>query len=70
MKSGSTKSTTTIARLRCEKGLTQSAVAAGTGLNIRTVQKLESGERQIETVSLAIALRVADFFEVHPRDLI
>lgn len=70
MKSGSTKSETTIARLRCEQGLTQAALAKGTGVNIRTIQKFDSGERGIETVSLATALRIADFLGVHPRDLI
>ena len=69
MKSGSTKSETTIARLRCERGLTQAALAKGTGVNIRTIQKFDSGERGIETASLA-ALRIADFLGVHPRDLI
>ena len=49
MKSGSTKSETTIARLRCERGLTQAALAKGTGVNIRTIQKFDSGERGIET---------------------
>ena len=70
MKSGSTKSETTIARLRCERGLTQAALAKGTGVNIRTIQKFDSGERGIETASLAVALRIADFLGVHPRDLI
>lgn len=70
MKSGSTKNTTRVARLRCERGLTQAALAEGTGINIRTVQKIESGEQKIETVSLAVALRIADFLGVHPRELI
>jgi transcriptional regulator with XRE-family HTH domain len=70
MKSGSTKSDTKIARLRCERGLTQAALAKGTGVNIRTIQKFDSGERGIETASLAVALRIADFLGVEPRDLI
>ncbi len=70
MKSGSTKSETKVARLRCERGLTQAALAKGTGINIRTIQKFDSGERGIETASLAVALRIADFLGVHPRDLI
>lgn len=70
MKSGSTKNATPIARLRCGRGLTQAALASATGLNIRTVQKLESGEQKAETISLAAALRIADFLGVHPRELI
>lgn len=70
MKSGSTKNGTKVARLRCERGLTQAALADVTGVNIRTIQKFESGERGIETVSLAVALRFADVLGVHPRDLI
>lgn len=70
MKSGSTKNTTKVARLRCESGLTQAALAKGTGVNIRTIQKFENGERGIETASLAVALRIADFLGVHPRELI
>ena len=69
MRSGSTKNTTKIARLRCDRGLTQAALAEGAGMNIRKIQKLESGEQRIETVSLA-ALRIADFLGVQPRDLI
>ena len=70
MKSGSTKNTTKVARLRCERGLTQAVLAKGTGVNIRMIQKFENGERGIETASLAVALRIADFLGVHPRELI
>lgn len=35
MKSGSTKSETKVARLRCERGLTQAALAEKTGVNIQ-----------------------------------
>lgn len=70
MRAGSTKNETKVARLRCERKLTQSEVAKGTGLNIRMVQKYENGEIGIETASLDVALRIADFFKVHPRELI
>lgn len=69
-KSGSMKNETKVARLRCERGLIQAALVKGTGVNIRTIQKFESGERGIETASLAVALRIADFLGVHPRELI
>ncbi len=70
MKSGSTKSETKVARLRCKLRLTQADMAERTGLNIRAYQKLESGERDIEKASLAVALRIADALGVHPRELI
>ena len=60
MKSGSTKSETKVARLRCERGLTQAALAEKTGVNIRAIQRYESGERKIEGASLTVALRIAD----------
>lgn len=34
MRSGSTKNTTKIARLRCDRGLTQAALAEGVGMNM------------------------------------
>lgn len=58
MKSGSTKSETKVARLRCERGLTQAALAEKTGVNIRAIQRYESGERKIEGASLTVALRI------------
>lgn len=70
MKAGSTKNETKIARLRCERGLTQAALAEKTGVNIRTIQKFENRERGIETASLAVALRIADALGVHPHELI
>ena len=66
MKSGSTKSETKVARLRCERGLTQAALAEKTGVNIRAIQRYESGERKIEGASLTVALRIADALGVHP----
>ena len=70
MKSGSTRSETKVARLRCERGLTQAALAEKTGVNIRAIQRYESGERKIEGASLTVALRIADALGVHPRELI
>ena len=70
MKSGSTKHETKIARLRCDRGQTQAALAERADVNIRVIQKFESRERGIETASLAVALRIADVLGVHPRDLI
>lgn len=62
--------TTTIAKIRNTKGMTQPALAKAAGVGIRAIQKFESGERSIETASLAVALRIADALGVHPRELI
>lgn len=71
MKSGSTKSETKVARLRCESGAdTGLPLAEKTGVNIRAIQRYESGERKIEGASLTVALRIADALGVHPRELI
>ena len=56
--------------MRCKRGLTQAAFADGVGVNIRTVQKLESGEQDIMSVSLGLGLRIADFLGVQPRELV
>ena len=62
--------TTNFAKLRRKKGVTQPALAKASGVNIRAIQKFESGERNIETASLAVALKIADALGVHPRELI
>jgi transcriptional regulator with XRE-family HTH domain len=62
--------TTNVAKIRTRKGMTQPALAKKAGVGIRAIQKFESGERSIEKASLAVALRIADALEVHPRDLI
>ena len=49
-----------IAQLRKERGMTQQKLADAAELNIRQVQKLESGETPMGSTSLRIAVRVAD----------
>ena len=57
-------------KLRHQLGLSQEEVAHRAGIATYTYQKFENGERGIETASLAVALRIADFLGVHPRELI
>ena len=45
---------------RLEKGLTPSALAKHTGMNIRQIQKIESGEVKLENVTLKNALALAE----------
>ena len=54
------KNKTLISDLRKQKGLTQEKLAELTGLNVRTIQRLESGEdASLETLrSIAVALDV------------
>ncbi|MFQ9917260.1 MAG: IS30 family transposase [Flavonifractor plautii] len=42
------------------EGWLQAALAEKTGVNIRAIQRYESGERKIEGASLTVALRIAD----------
>lgn len=55
--------------LRISRGLTQKQLADGAGINIRQVQKMESGEYLVENVTFRTALAIADFLEVDPHDL-
>lgn len=61
---------TKIAILRRKCGQTQAGLAKLADVNLRAIQKFESGERDIQSASLAVALRIADALNVHPRDLI
>ena len=56
--------------IRTSKGLTQAALAAAAGVNIRQIQKMESGEIQPENITLGTALRLAKALGVEPADLI
>lgn len=49
-----------IAQIRKERGMTQQQLADAAAINIRQVQRLESGENQISGTSLRIAARIAD----------
>lgn len=55
--------------LRKEKGILQKELAEAANVNITYIQKLESGEKQIENVSLKIALELSKKLNVNIKDL-
>ncbi|MEF7476961.1 helix-turn-helix transcriptional regulator, partial [Pediococcus pentosaceus] len=61
------KNKTLIADLRKQKGLTQEKLADISGLNVRTIQRLESGEdaslETLRSVAVALKVEVAELFE-------
>lgn len=56
--------------LRKHKDLTQGALAAKAGVNIRLIQKLESGETDIMNLTLGNALAIAGALDAAAEDLI
>lgn len=51
-------------------GLTQQELADRSGINVRQIQRIENGEDQIGSITLANAIKLADVLGVHVRDLI
>lgn len=70
MKKATSSSTVKLAILRVDRNLGQRELADSSGVNIRKIQQIESGEIKIENVSLKNALRLADTLGVHPRELL
>lgn len=59
-----------ILRQRSLSGSTQSQLAEKTGINIRQIQKYESGEYKIENMTLKNALALADALECDVREFV
>jgi len=60
-----------IKKLRIESGMTQRELSEKAGINIRHLQKFESGERDIANASLSICIKIADALEIdNLRDLV
>ena len=61
------KNKTLISDLRKQKGLTQEKLAELTGLNVRTIQRLESGEdaslETLRSIAVALDVEVIELFE-------
>lgn len=53
-----------LADLRKAAGLTQKALADASSVNIRQIQKIESGEIQIGNITLKTAIALADALQV------
>ena len=56
--------------LRKAKGLTQHALADITGMNIRQIQKIESGESNIRNITFENGIALAEALGVEPKDLL
>lgn len=59
-----------IKTVRKARGLTQAALAAQSGLPLRTIQKYEGGEYKPENMTLGNALKLAAALGCEPGDLI
>lgn len=59
-----------IKHLRKQAGLTQQQLAEAAGINIRQIQKFESGEYKPENMTAKNLLAIADTLGVDPHDLI
>lgn len=55
---------------RSEKGLTQKQLADATGINIRQIQKYESGEYSVENMTLKNAQLIADTLGINVSQLL
>lgn len=56
--------------LRIERGLTQQALSDLSGVPLRTIQKYENGECNIENITLKMALKLSKALEISVEDLI
>lgn len=57
-------------KLRKAAGLTQRELAEKAGVNIRLIQKYESGETKIENMTLGNAVTLARLLNIHPEELL
>ena len=59
-----------IKEIRKSQGLTQKALAEKAGINIRQIQKYESGEYDIGNMTLKNAISISDALKCEIRDLL
>ena len=59
-----------IKEIRKSQGLTQKALAEKAGINIRQIQKYESGEYDIGNMTLKNAISIADALRCEIKDLL
>jgi len=59
-----------IKELRLERQMTQVQLAQKAGLNIRTIQKFENGERSLYTTLFSTVLKIAEALNVTVYDLL
>ena len=56
--------------LRQAAGLTQSALASRSGINLRQIQKIEAGEIKMENITLQTAARLAQALGITMEELL
>lgn len=61
---------TALARLRKERGLSQSQLATKAGIHVQALARIERGDRPIANVRLSTALALADALQVDPHLLL
>lgn len=64
------KYTNHIRSLRTAIGFSQSALSAESGVNVRQIQKYESGELDVRKMALKNAIALADVLECDVRELL
>lgn len=60
----------TLKELRAKAGMTQQQLANATGINIRQIRKIESGEIKLENITAKNFLALAKVLEIDPRALL
>lgn len=65
-----TRVTEMLKNARMRKGLSQQQVATLAGVHIRQYQRLEYGERTIESLNMRFGLAVCAILEINPYDLV
>jgi transcriptional regulator with XRE-family HTH domain len=59
-----------IAKIRVEKGLSQSQLAEKSGVSVRTLQQYECGRNNPANAQAKIIINLANALNVEPKDLI
>ena len=57
-------------KVREDKGLTQKLLAEVSGVSLRSIQKYESGERDITKAEVATVIKLADALEVNVKEIV
>lgn len=65
-----TRETEILRNARLKKGLSQQQVAVIAGVHIRQYQRLEYGERSVESVNMRFGLTVCAILEINPFELV
>lgn len=60
----------TLKKLRKAAGFTQRELAEKAGVNIRLIQKYESGETKIGNMTLSNAVILSRLLNIHPEELL